>query len=163
MAAAFDPGDVFHTGIRVPDIDAAMDELGTGLGLTWARVQHSTDRAVWTPAHGLRHVELTFTYSCEGPLHLELLQGQPGSPWDHDGSPGIHHLGVWTDDVAGDTRRYVDAGWRITAAAASPEDGYGAFVYVAPPSGLIVELVTSLARPRFDEWWAGGSLGADRT
>ena len=27
---------IYHTGIRVPDLRAAMDELGPALGVTWA-------------------------------------------------------------------------------------------------------------------------------
>ena len=32
-----DFGDLFHTGIRVPDLDVAMAELGDGLGLDLGR------------------------------------------------------------------------------------------------------------------------------
>jgi catechol 2,3-dioxygenase-like lactoylglutathione lyase family enzyme len=160
--AIIDMGRIFHTGIRVPSVDDAMRELGATLGHTWATVQHSVNRAVWTPQHGLQHVELTFTYSAEGPVHLELLESPAGSPWHHGGQPGIHHLGVWSDDVPGDTERCIAAGWSIVAAATSPDDGYGSFTYVAPPSGLIVELVTVAALPRFDAWWAGGMLGTER-
>ena len=74
-----DYGRIYHTGVRVPDVDAAMVQLGESLGLTWATVQNSTDRTVWTPERGLEQVELTFVYSCEGPQHVELLRGQPGS------------------------------------------------------------------------------------
>ncbi|MGA0878033.1 MAG: hypothetical protein ACO3SP_02840 [Ilumatobacteraceae bacterium] len=42
---------------------------------------------------------------------------------------------------------------------AEPDKGYGAFVYVRPPSGLIVELVWSGIKPMFDRWFAGGPLG----
>jgi hypothetical protein len=28
------------------------------------------------------------------------------------------------------------------------------FTYVAPPSGLIVELVASAIRPQFEAWWS---------
>jgi len=29
---------LFHVGIRVPDLEAAMEEIGPGLGITWAQV-----------------------------------------------------------------------------------------------------------------------------
>jgi hypothetical protein len=43
-------------------------------------------------------------------------------------------------------------------AQASPERNYGAFTYVQPPSGLIVELVWSAIEPMFARWFAGGPL-----
>ncbi len=153
---------LFHTGIRVPDIDAAMAEMGQTLGVSWASVQHNPAQQVWTPQHGLQAVELTFTYSCEGPQHLELLAGEPGTIWDGSADPGVHHVGVWVDDVAAETERCVQAGWQVAAAAASPDDGYGAFAYVVPPSGPIVELVWSAIEPAFESWWSGGRLGSER-
>lgn len=29
---------LYHVGVRVPDLEAAMAELGSGLGVTWAQV-----------------------------------------------------------------------------------------------------------------------------
>lgn len=152
----------YHVGVRVADVDDAMAELTATAGTRWASVQHADDRAVWTPESGLEEVALTFVYSADGPLHVELLAGQEGSVWDAGDRPGTHHLGVWSDDVAADTERCLAAGWRLSAAARAPEDGFGSFVYVEPPSGLIVELVTSAAKPRFETWWAGGPMGGER-
>ena len=149
---------LFHTGVRVPDLDAAMHELGASLGLTWAQPQHRT-QGLWTPERGAHTVDLRFTYSCEGPVHIELLQGEPGTFWDGTQQPGAHHLGVWSDDIAAETQAMVDGGWRLVGAGSPPDDGYGIYTYVAPPSGLIVELVSAVAMPMFDRWWAGGPLG----
>jgi len=153
---------MYHQGVRVHDIDAAMAELSDRLGVTWATVQHNPAQSIWTPDAGLRQVPLTYVYSCEGPQHIELLQGPPNTPWEAGNNPGAHHVGVWSDDVAGDTQACLDAGWTLAAAGASPEDGYGAYTYVVPPNGFIVELVTSLALPRFEAWWAGGTMGNER-
>lgn len=153
---------LYHAGIRVVDIDSAMTEMGELLDLTWATVQHNDAQAVWTPDRGLETVPLTFVYSCQGPQHVELLQGAPGTVWDGSDDPGVHHLGVWVDDVGAETRRCLDAGWELAAAGASPDDGFGAFTYVVPPSGPIIELVWSVLEPHFDAWWNGGDLGSAR-
>lgn len=150
---------LYHTGIRVPDLETAMTEMGSTLGVTWAEVREVPDQAVWTPEDGLRQVGLRFVYSCEGPQHLELLQGAPGSPWDGSDDPGVHHLGLWVDDVAAETERCLAAGWTIAAAHAAPDDGYGVFTYVVPPSGTIVELVAEAIRPTFEAWWTAGLEG----
>jgi Glyoxalase/Bleomycin resistance protein/Dioxygenase superfamily len=119
----FDYQRTFHVGVRVPDIDLAMAEIGAAQGVTWASVQHADDRTVWTPERGLEQVALTFVYSCEGPHRVELLQGSAGSVWDCGDRPGLHHVGVWSDDVAADTERCLAAGWTLTAAAKAPDGG----------------------------------------
>ena len=148
----------YHVGIRVPDIDRAMQDMGSTLGLRWCSLQER-EQTVWLPDQGSVNIPLRFTYSSDGPMHLELLEGAPGSIWDGRVAPGAHHLGVWSDDVHGDTQTLVDAGWTLLMAQAPPENGFGAFTYVQPPSGLIVELVWSAIAPMFQRWFAGGPLG----
>ncbi len=158
----FDYQQIFHVGHLVADIDQAMTEIGDAAGLQWARVQHAPNRTVWTPQRGTEEVALTFVYSRSGPQHIELLCGEPGSLWDSASAVGVHHIGVWSDDVPTDADRFMSYGWTVDAAARPPEEGFGAFVYVTSPSGMIVELVASSARPRFAVWFDGGSLGNDR-
>ena len=150
-------GELFHVGMRVPDLDAAMAELGRQMGVTWASAQKRM-QAVWLAGSGATELELRFTYSAEGPVHLELLEGLPGSIWDGRETPGPHHLGVWVDDVAATTERLVADGWTLEAASRAPEEGYGAFTYVRSPAGVLVEPVATVVRPTFERWWAGGDL-----
>ena len=148
---------LFHVGIRVPDLEAAMAELAAGLGLSWAEVVER-DQGIWTPTQGSGVVPLRFTYSCAGPQHVELLQGAAGSIWDGAERTGIHHHGIWVDDVAVETERRLAAGWTLELAQKSPAEGYGSMTYVRSPSGFLLEPVTAGARPRFERWWAGASL-----
>lgn len=147
----------FHVGVRVGDIDAAMADLGSALGLTWAPLVEREQR-YWTPEDGAATTPLRFTYSREGPQHVELLQGGPGSIWSGDDAPGFHHIGFWADDVALETERLLRAGWRLEACDIAPEDGYGGITYVRSPDGLLVEPVSSAFRPKFESWWAGEPL-----
>lgn len=149
---------IFHTGIRVPDLDTAMAQLGATLGVTWAAPQSIDAQPIWTPGEGQGAVPLRFVYSAEGPQHIELLEGPEGTVWDGREHPGVHHVGLWVDDVAAEADRCVAEGWSVAAAQRAPQDGYGSYVYVRPPAGPIVELVWSAARPRFEAWWAGGDL-----
>jgi hypothetical protein len=149
----------FHTGIRVPDLGRAMEELGVVLGCTWAEPRFVEGQSAWTPEGGHQHLPLHYTYSCEGPLHYELLQGPPGSIWDGTVEPGLHHVGVWVDDVAGATEDAVARGWALRLAGLPPEQGYGGYTYVqAPGSNLLLEYVNAAYRERFERWWAGGDL-----
>jgi len=148
-------GALYHVGVRVVELEAAMAELGKAFGITWASVVER-EQPAWTPADGAFTTPLRFTYSCEGPQHVELLQGAPGSLWDGADAPGLHHHGVWVDDVAAETERLVAAGWTLEMAQKPPDEGYGAMTYVRAPSGFLLEPVTSAVRPRFERWWAGG-------
>lgn len=153
---AIDYQRLYHTGIRVPDLDAAMAELGPTLDVTWADVRDFPEMALWTPDDGVQTVALRFTYSCEGPQHVELLEASPGCIWDGREDPGVHHLGVWVDDVAAEVDAAVAAGWTCIAASAPPDGGYGPWAYLQPPSGTIVEVVSEAIRAHFEPWWAEG-------
>lgn len=148
----------YHLGVRVPDVLSAMDEIGSSLGVQWCSVQN-VEQTVWLPDSGSVTVPLTFTYSNAGPLHIELLSGASGSIWDGSTNPGAHHVGVWSDDVAKDSRSLIESGWTLVMAQNDPDHGFGAFTYLRPPSGLIVELVWSAIEPMFARWFSGGSLG----
>jgi lactoylglutathione lyase len=152
-----DHSQLFHIGIRVTDIEAAMAEVGAQSGVTWASVQ-DRPMSVWLPGSGPIELQLALTYSVEGPVHLELLQGPTGSIWDADDGSGAHHFGYWSEDVRADTELLLADGWALELAAAAPADGYGRFTYVRSPSGYLVEPVSTASKPRFERWWAGGSL-----
>ncbi len=154
----FDFQEIYHIGIRVPDLSEAMEEMGTSLGVTWAEPVETSGQSIWTPEMGQMSLPLKFVYSCEGPQHLELLEGPKDSIWDGRKDSGVHHVGVWVGDVAQETERFIRQGWTLLAAGVSPDKGYGGYTYVAPPSGTIVELVSMAIKPRFERWWAGGSL-----
>jgi len=149
---------LFHSGLRVDDIEAAMDDLGAALGLTWCELQRRP-QMVWTQEDGSREVDLQFVYSRGGPQHVELLEAPPGTPWHAGDQPGLHHLGVWVDDLPAEAARLIAGGWTVTLAQKPPGDGYGAFAYLQPPTGLLVELVDARLEPRFERWFAGGTLG----
>lgn len=152
---AIDYQRLYHTGIRVADLDVAMAELGPTLGATWAVVRDIPEMPLWTP-DGPTTAALRFTYSCVGPQHIELLEGSPGSIWHAGDHPGVHHVGVWVDDVAAETEAARSRGWHCAAAAAPPDDGYGAWAYLQPPSGMLVEVVSSALLAVFEPWWAEG-------
>ena len=147
---------LFHVGVRVPSLEAAMDEIGASLGVTWAEPRENPAQTLWTPAGGAQEIHLKYTYSAEGPQHIELLEGPPGTFWDGREHAGAHHVGVWADDVSAETERLVALGWTLVGAQHDPGagSGVGLFTYLQPPSGLIVELVDSAVVPFFEQWWS---------
>lgn len=152
--------NVFHVGVRVRDIDLAMAELGSSMGVTWAERRENPAQSLWTPQLGLQQLHLKYTYSAEGPQHIELLEGPAGSFWDGRDDAGAHHLGIWVESVAEETEQLVAAGWALVGAQRDPTDGqgYGGFSYVQPPSGLIVELVDRAVLAHFEQWWGAALI-----
>ncbi len=88
--------DLFHSGLVVDDLEAAKEEFGRLLGLTWlgggGRVQMHT-------AEGPSTVVTKYAISADGPHHLELVQSVPGTLYTANGSTRAHHVGYWVDDV----------------------------------------------------------------
>jgi catechol 2,3-dioxygenase-like lactoylglutathione lyase family enzyme len=147
---------LFHVGVRVPDLAAAMNEIGTAMDVTWAEPRENPAQTLWTPDGGAQEIHLKYTYSAEGPQHIELLEGPPGTFWDGREASGTHHVGVWADDVQDETDRLVSLGWTLIGAQHDPNggNGVGVFTYLQPPSGLIVELVDAAVLPHFETWWS---------
>jgi hypothetical protein len=148
---------MFHVGHLVHDIDAAMSELGSSLGLTWTHVVSREDQRVWTPQHGQRRVPLKFCYSTEGPQRVELLEGAPDTPWSAADVANLHHFGVWAD-VPALTESLLNDGWELVCSQVSPAEGYGSFTYVRSPSGFLLEPVAEANEERMNRWFAGGEL-----
>lgn len=152
-----DMREAFHVGVRVVDLDAAMQQIGPALGVRWASPMAFDGQPVWTPERGLEKVPLRFCYSVDPPMHIELLESSGGSVWDASDAPGAHHVGVWVDDVDAEAERLVSLGWSLAACGSDPDaDGTrGMFAYCQPPNGLLVELVSREIQPFFEAWWAG--------
>ncbi len=149
----FDTQRIFHTGMVVADLAAAQRDIGASLGLDWTPVRRFGPMPFWTPEQGLHEIESQAVYSRQGPHHIEILQGPKGSFYDPDRLPDGRHIGVWVDDLRAAAEDLIAQGWRACAAGGAPEDGYGAFAYLAPASGgLIVELVCHSLKPMIDAW-----------
>ena len=118
-AVRVDYARCYHQGVRVPDLDEAMDELGAALSLDWCQPQER-DQAVWLPVDGADHGA--------APLHLlgqraATRRAAAGSARARSGTdreqPGLHHVGLWSDDVAGETRASSTPAGRCASPSAS--------------------------------------------
>ena len=147
----------YHYGIVVQDFDAALVELGDNLGLEWASVQRRTFEV--RQPNGIVEADFRVTYSITGPPHFEVIEATPGTIWAFAGG-GVHHLGYWSDDLAGDSERLTAAGYVWEGTYHNPDlDGPFGFTYhTLPSTGLRVELVDRGRKPAFDQWMAGGDF-----
>lgn len=150
--------DIYHNGLLVPDMEAAMQQFGDALNLTWAPLHRFENMPFWTPDRGVHKLDLAVTYSCEGPQHIELLCGSAGTFYDPALSSGAHS-GVWVDDVAASAHAMQAQGWVLAGGGAPEAEGFGGFVYLTPPTGgPMIELVSPAIKPAFEKWWSGMAL-----
>ncbi|CAO5165332.1 VOC domain-containing protein [Frankia sp. AiPs1] len=130
--------DLFHTGIVVDDLEAAREELGSVLGVTWyeggATVRLRT-------RDGTRAVSTAYVLSREGTHHVELVQSIEGTLWTAVTPGHAHHLGYWVDDLAGATEALEALGWSFTASIALRDDRPPMCTYLRARGGLHVEIV----------------------
>lgn len=146
-----DLASITYMSVVVDDLDRAMLRNSAAFGLTWAQPWTGPIHTIVGGAEATSTV--TFTYSCQGPPHLELIQAVPGTVWQP--GPGLHHVGVSVDDVGVAAASLEANGFMMEVFAAD-----SGWAYVRSPVGLRIELVDRASQPGFDRWLAGGNLGA---
>lgn len=145
----------FHSGYIVRDLAEAMERLADALGLTWAAVE-SHDFPIRQDGSEATY-PIRFTYSFQGPPHVELVEGAPGSPWHTTEMLRMHHLGFWSDDMNGDAARLAAAGFPVVAQGIGGRSSTPRFTYSGRSGEVLLELVTSRSRQAMERWLAGGT------
>lgn len=146
MTFALRPDDLYHTGIVVSDLDAAMARLSALAGYTWIAPMSYT--LPLRTAAGTREFTSTFVYSLQSP-HLELIRAVPGSPWAAPAGNAVHHLGYFTDDLAAAARALEDNGFALEATADVSPPGLALFAYYVDAAGTRIEIVDRSLFPDF--------------
>lgn len=147
---------VYHMGVWITDMEAHMEKYARDFGVTFAQPRTFNPLPFWTPERGLEEIELTATFSHQGPVHVELLESTVDFFYHPQYGRDGRHLGVWVDDLVAGVEDLVRQDWKVVMASGAPEDGYGFYVYLTPPyEGLMMELVDyNVAKPLMDEWLA---------
>lgn len=143
---ALRPEDFYHTGIIVPDLEEAMARLSALAGYRWITPVSYT--LPFRTASGTRELTSTFVYSLQAP-HLELVQEVPATPWAAVPGNAVHHLGYWTDDLAGTAQWLEDNGFTFEATADTAPPGLALFAYYVDAAGTRVEIVDRALFPDF--------------
>ncbi|MEU5879173.1 VOC family protein [Spirillospora sp. NPDC047279] len=144
---------IYHVGIVVPALEPAMEQFGAAAGVTWGRVQHFPVEFA-TPA-GTRTFDQSFVLSIEGPPYIELLVRVDDSVWE---KTGLHHLGMWSDDVPGESAALEERGcaWQAALLDGAGRRAGGCY-HLLPDVDIRVELVSRAASaPRLERYLAGG-------
>jgi Glyoxalase/Bleomycin resistance protein/Dioxygenase superfamily len=143
---ALRPEDFYHTGIVVPDLDAAMTRLSALAGYRWINPLSYT-LPFRTPS-GIRELTSTIVYSVQGP-HLELIQEVPGSPWTAAPGNSVHHLGYFTDNLADTAKMLEDNGFAFEMTAGASGSDLSLFAYYIDAVGTRIEIVDRALFPDF--------------
>lgn len=136
----------YHVGICVADLDGEWMAVGERLGIDLAPPVEGA--CPLRTADGIMSlVTMRSAWSRGGYPALEVTQAVPGTIWT--AGHGIHHFGVWADDL--------DAlSGRLDAGGAQRElegdvDGEVQFRYYLLPGGARVELVSTAMKPYMDD------------
>jgi Glyoxalase/Bleomycin resistance protein/Dioxygenase superfamily len=146
MAFALRPEDFYHTGIVVPDLDAAMARLSALAGYRWINPLSYT-LPFRTPS-GTRELTSTIVYSVQAP-HLELIQEVPGSPWTAAPGNSVHHLGYFTDNLTDTAKMLEDNGFAFEMTADVSGSDLALFAYYIDAVGTRIEIVDRALFPDF--------------
>lgn len=145
----------FHVGITTGDLHASMAELGDHLQVTWS--EPSARAEVFHTVDGVPQPRPLSCVSNEGPIHVDLIQGAPGTIWHTDAGPRLHHFAYWTDDLAGDIDHLATQGWRLELTRPDSEGRPTQFAYLVRDDGFRLELVDAVGRADYDSRLTGQS------
>ena len=158
MAFALRPEDYYHTGIVVPDLDAAMARLSALAGYQW--IKPLTYTLLFRTANGTRELTSTFVYSLQSP-HVELIQQVPDSPWIAAPGNAVHHLGYFADNLA-ETAQMLEAnGFTFEAAADISPPDLALFAYYIDAVGTRIEIVDRTLFPDFPAFLKSAATSAE--
>jgi catechol 2,3-dioxygenase-like lactoylglutathione lyase family enzyme len=138
MTLPLKPEDFYHTGIVVPDLQAAAERLSGAAGYTWTKPMKGpvTIRTV----AGTQTVEMQFVYSLQAP-HLELIEEVPGTPWTAARNNAVHHLGYFTDDFDTTAAALQALGYALEMCHTVDGAAPSMFAYFRSPEDVRVEIV----------------------
>lgn len=150
-------GPLWHVGIVVEDLDAAMAELGATFGHEWTSIQDQ--QVVVDVAGSAQSSHVRWAASRGEQPDWEIIQADRGI-WScaANGGPGLHHIAYWSEDLDADVARLESEGYAVEASG-TDTDGRLRFVYLLSRSGVRIELGARYTQAAWDEWVGGGSYG----
>jgi glyoxalase/bleomycin resistance protein/dioxygenase superfamily protein len=81
-----------------------------------------------------------------GPLHVEVLSGEPGTVYGLRPGTYLHHLAHWTDDLRADVWNLDHEGWHLECSGRDEEGRPSRWAYLSHPDRTRLELVDSSRR-----------------
>lgn len=142
--------DFYHTGIVVPDLDAAKIRMTELAGYSWT-TDLTAEVPVLTPDGEVRTLGMRYVYSLEAP-RIELVQEIPGTFWAATPQFATHHLGYFCDDLAATSKLLEEAGFEREVCAAFDGVAPSVFAFHISPDGVRIEIVDRTRIPDLEEY-----------
>ncbi|MCY4392131.1 MAG: VOC family protein [Chloroflexi bacterium] len=141
--------DIYHVGIIVPDMEAAMDELGRRFNVGWRDPSTATVRVRDHAGDRILSPRVTF---CDNstPIALELIEALPGTVWSVTGRSQLHHFGLYVDSVQAAIDE-LGPGMELEMAGLDRDGMLAGFCYVTDDLGVRMELVARGGLPPLDD------------
>ncbi len=136
----------FHIGIVTNDLRASMEQLSATLGVSWTTP--GSGGGLFHSVDGRPQPQPVSCIAREGPVHIDLIQGEPGTIWETE-SPRLHHFAYWTDDLEGDVKRLAAGGWRLELTSPGPHGEPTIFAYLIRDDGFRTELIDDAGRDNY--------------
>ncbi|MFD4482972.1 VOC family protein [Streptomyces sp. NPDC058471] len=134
----------YHVCFTTTDLESTMEDFVRAAAVSWQ-----------PPVQGrVADWDYRMAFTAGGPPFIELIETAPGGPWGDTSTPGFHHLGFWTSDLASGAMRLTEQGF--------PEVFSGCphgrpFAYHRMDTiGGHIELVDLARQPSFLETWNPG-------
>ena len=148
--------ELYHIGLIVPDLHAAMAQYTATFGFGWATVHESTPEVMVDGER--RQAQIAVTYSIQGPPYLELVQERRGSIWGADGL-ALTHVGFWAEDLGAGQRALEASGLAARVRDAGRGGHPARFSYHPFAGGLWIELVHTSFKTQLADWIADTLAG----
>ena len=149
--------ELYHIGLTVPDLGAAMAQYTATFGFSWATVHESTPEVIVDGEQ--RRAQIAVTYSIQGPPYLELVQERRGSIWGADGL-ALTHVGFWAEDLGAGRCALDESGLAARVRDADRDGRPARFSYHPFAGGLWIELVHTSFKEQLADWIAGTLAGS---
>jgi hypothetical protein len=153
-------GEMWHTGIVVADLDAAVADFRSrsGVRFTDPHIVPLTIRQ--RDAAGLADVRVRTVMSLGTPPYLELIEAIPGTVY----SAGQVHLGFWSDGLPAAVAAMTEAGCpQVMCDTGADDAGPDMMSYHQTPGGYVIEVVAPYLRPLVEQHMAGGPAPRSRS
>lgn len=147
--------DLFHTGVVVEDIHAAIAAY-TATGVTFTEVREITMDVLLDGERRTEH--MLAAYTKQGPPYVELIQELDGDMWG-PGALNLNHLGYWVEDVEGAAAELERSGFTLRLLPVARPARIG---YLSGPGNVWVEVVAPAVRTSLDQWLATSYAGPAR-
>jgi hypothetical protein len=128
-----------HLCLVVPDRERAIAELAPLVG-DWVRLLPRAGGTHITTSSGRQTVRLTVAWTLSGPVHVELIEGLPGTVWEPRPTGYLHHVGYRVDNLGASSGSLVAAGMTVEVTRWHVSGRPTGFAYHTTPGGFRVEL-----------------------